>query len=64
LRDRFAALPDEIPVIQTATGYEIAVTNNEDILWKLTRLPESCTSWVLPNQGLQPGEGQLSLLAA
>jgi len=39
-------VPKAFPVTETPTGYEIPVTDEDQLLWKLTHLPRECTSWV------------------
>ena len=57
------AFPETFPVTRTATGYEVAVTLDDDLLWKLTHLPEECTSWVIPDQDATQSD-QFKLFAA
>ena len=56
--------PDLCGITQPATtGYEVAVTLDDDLLWKLTHLPEECTSWVIPDQDATQSD-QFKLFAA
>ena len=64
-KDWVDRLPSTLPVTKTATGYEIAVTDDPQRLWHLTGLPEACTSWVIPNdQPERVQQGLLDLFAA
>lgn len=55
-RDKLWKLRAALPVTLTATGYEILVTQDSDLLWTLTHLPAACTSWILP----EPAQLQLA----
>lgn len=41
-------LPGEVPVVHTEKGYEVAVTGDKSLIWRLTQLPPDCAAWVLP----------------
>lgn len=63
-RGDIADFRKQFAVTDTDRGFAIEVTEEEDLLWKLTHLPEACTSWVLPDQPASTADGQMSLLAA
>lgn len=61
-REWLAKLPNEVALTRTEKGYEIPVAKTREILEKLVRIPEKCSSWVLPKPLAAPRTEQLCLL--
>lgn len=61
-REVLERLPQQVPGQHSDKGYEIVVTKDEDLLYKLAHLPEESVSWLLP-AGVKPfGGEQLALM--
>lgn len=65
-RENVQNVAERMQVNTTERGYsvEIPVTCDANALWRLTKLPRECTSWVLPSGTTTPRTEQLSLLEA